>query len=1016
MDAETAPIATSFATLSKIFSNIDAPPPWPSERLRFQNWGSAAGLTGTSPNTLFSNREVRKEALVALYRLEETFTDESRVVMKCGLIHKKSSVGGVFKKGFKKLAGKSSSHLPPAAGNVDPAQKWVVQFPEMWTAKLADVTMEINLLGKLVPADGVSVVTQGMGGMAISNDQPGPSAAASTPAPAEPSEAEQERIYNELEKLEEVIKSKDKGVLNIILTPSTNYSPRVRASVYYDESYSSVWKDEVMGYVKLGHGSFELYHRRRYMKPSTSKYSTDTDEDGVLFDVESNPKYEHIYPGTCTIEGFGMEAWDYELSFGRPRDNTVFVSYATLPDVSAKQLIRRIDELQNSLGSKFGWAPNKEKHDLEEFYGNMGITYIANIPASSPLRIGDFYQQLNRRDIFTDFTSISSISTQWSQARTEGVMGIWNFLYQLILAKELHFRLLSIAEGSYSGFTARVLASLTIADLWLSNVKIELSEPSIPAQLLHKAKTPEEKAKMEEKMEDGHKAAKLGEWQAAVDAYTEAMVIDNSIAMNSTFRALAYMVLNKADFAHDDAIAATRLNPKDKLGWSALGDANVGLGNLTRAKEAYQTAFNLSGGGDDTAKKKLDDVSAKIYARIQKINEEPNTSLALTLEKQHNDEKYDISGRSVEFLSKIHERQVEGLIMFAERMKWPWVHEVREAAEDVYSKIRGGAVTPFHVVDWIFGLTLPGEWMALKIMSVMVLLTESVKSQGIAPFYDCGFVTTQKSYHRIRNVLGRVLGCLPGVTSLCGWIGPCPPVKFDPPLASPLGAEKKGMHVRVKARRVGLVDPPDPNDNVIRIGGGGGAHMELRPKAEDIKNFDSFAAEIRDPANWVHPTVPKTSSIKSTVQDIVLKALPLESGVDTSDPDTVERNTEYRASINFSIDGHPVSYSLFTNPVFVSPPACTLTPDATGGHKIHKRELKQFSNIVEIESLKDYTPGDEDIVIINATGDGAEVVARAWCAERGRAAVIRRRAGPCLACTVKCAQELKQKVIIWAQS
>src|SRR6218665_3489148 len=108
------------------------------------------------------------------------------------------------------------------------------------------------------------------------------------------------------------------------------------------------------------------------MKPSASKYSTDTDEDGVLFDVESNPKYEHIYPGTCTIEGFGMEAWDYELSFGRPRDNTVFVSYATLPDVSAKQLIRRIDELQNSLGSKFGWAPNKEKHDLEEFYGNMG--------------------------------------------------------------------------------------------------------------------------------------------------------------------------------------------------------------------------------------------------------------------------------------------------------------------------------------------------------------------------------------------------------------------------------------------------------------------------------------------------------------------------------------------------------------------------------------------------------------------------------------------------------------------
>ncbi|KAK6535040.1 hypothetical protein TWF281_006338 [Arthrobotrys megalospora] len=371
-DTSTAPITTSFTTLSAIFSNIDAPPPWQSERTRFQNWGTSAGLTG-SPNPLFSNPEVRKGVLVALYRLEADFTDESAVVTRCGLMHKKGGVGGAFKKGFKKLTGKSSSHLPPAAGNVDPAQKWVVQFPEMWASKLGDVTNEINLLSKLVPPDSVGAVTQGMGGMAISNQRapaPPPTPAATT---AEPSEAEQERMYNELEKLEEVINAKDEGVIKIILSPSTNYSSRVKASVYHDdESVSRIWHDEAMGYVKMGHGSFELYHRRRYMKPSTSKYSTDTDEDYVLFDVESNPKYEHIVPGTCTIDGFGMEAWDYELAFGRPRDNTVLVSYASLPDVSARQLIRRIAELQNAVGSKFGWTPKKDRHDLEEFYGNMG--------------------------------------------------------------------------------------------------------------------------------------------------------------------------------------------------------------------------------------------------------------------------------------------------------------------------------------------------------------------------------------------------------------------------------------------------------------------------------------------------------------------------------------------------------------------------------------------------------------------------------------------------------------------
>ncbi|KAF3084999.1 hypothetical protein TWF706_000589 [Orbilia oligospora] len=462
---DTTPLTTSFATLSTIFANIDAPPPWPSERARFQNWGTSAGLT-TFPNSLFSN-EVHKEVLVALYRLEESFADESQVAIRCGLMRKKSSVGGAFKKGFKKLTGKGSGHLPSTARNFDPTQKWVVRFPEIWMAKLADVTKEISLLSKLIPVDGVGAITQGKGGMTASTQQVSVVPPAPVTTSAEPSEAEQERIYNELEKLEEFIKTKDQGVLNIMLSPLTNYSPRVRASVYYDENdhMSQIWHDEVMGYVKLGHGSFELYHRRRYMKPSTSNYSTDTDEDGILFDVESNPNYEHVYPGTCTIEGFGMEAWDYELAFGRPRDNTVFVSYATLPDVSAKQLIRRIEELQNAIGSEFGWTPKKDKHDLEEFYGNMGTTYIANVPENFPLRIGDFYQQLNRRDIFTDFTSISSIATQWSQPRAEGVMGVWNFLYQLILARELHLRLISIADGSYSGFTARVLASLTVADL-----------------------------------------------------------------------------------------------------------------------------------------------------------------------------------------------------------------------------------------------------------------------------------------------------------------------------------------------------------------------------------------------------------------------------------------------------------------------------------------------------------------------------------------------------------------------
>ena len=52
--------------------------------------------------------------------------------------------------------------------------------------------------------------------------------------------------------------------------------------------------------------NIDLYHRKRYIKKKPSGYGSETDEDYVLFDVESNPKYENINPGTVTIEGLVM--------------------------------------------------------------------------------------------------------------------------------------------------------------------------------------------------------------------------------------------------------------------------------------------------------------------------------------------------------------------------------------------------------------------------------------------------------------------------------------------------------------------------------------------------------------------------------------------------------------------------------------------------------------------------------------------------------------------------------------
>jgi len=54
-------------------------------------------------------------------------------------------------------------------------------------------------------------------------------------------------------------------------------------------------------------------------------------------------------------------------------------------------------------------------------------------------------------------------------------------------------------------------------------------------------------------------------------------------------------------------------------------------------------------------------------------------------------------------------------------------------------------------------------------------------------------------------------------------------------------------------------------------------------------------------------------------------------------------------------------------------------------------------------------------MVINATGKGAEALARAWCSERGKNAVIRRSGGPCFVCAIGAASKagLGTGILIW---
>jgi hypothetical protein len=101
----------------------------------------------------------------------------------------------------------------------------------------------------------------------------------------------------------------------------------------------------------------------------------------MLFDVESHVHHENLNAGTVTVEGFGLEAWDYEETY-HPREISIMVSYGDTPAIPAKKLLRRCRELVTG-GQKFGWNPKADLRDLKEFTGGMG--YVPRIAVRTTL-------------------------------------------------------------------------------------------------------------------------------------------------------------------------------------------------------------------------------------------------------------------------------------------------------------------------------------------------------------------------------------------------------------------------------------------------------------------------------------------------------------------------------------------------------------------------------------------------------------------------------------------------------
>ena len=112
-----------------------------------------------------------------------------------------------------------------------------------------------------------------------------------------------------------------------------------------------------------------MYKKKKYIKkPSRDEYEWLDSEDYVLLDPESFAKFENENPGTVTVEGYGLECWDFEKT--KPSDRSILVNCSQLPVLRARTLLRRIDELQNH-AVNFGWNPDKEELDLKQIVGTL---------------------------------------------------------------------------------------------------------------------------------------------------------------------------------------------------------------------------------------------------------------------------------------------------------------------------------------------------------------------------------------------------------------------------------------------------------------------------------------------------------------------------------------------------------------------------------------------------------------------------------------------------------------------
>ncbi|CAO3676955.1 unnamed protein product [Umbelopsis ramanniana] len=342
------------------------------------------------------------------------------------------------------------------------------------------------------------------------------------------------------------------------------------------------------------------------------------------------------------------------------------------------------------------------------------------------------------------------------------------------------------------------------------------------------------------------------------------------------------------------------------------------------------------------------------------------------------------------FKSKIHAQQIDGIIKFAEEIRWPYRDIAEKNLREAWEFAQSGAVLDDHVWDWIHGACLPGKYYSIKAMSVLMALSPpNIKELGTAPYTNAGLMLTDRTYWRAPTVLGAVLGGMKGVKSCLHWIGPCVPVIE--------GVEFVAQWLSVTTRFIIAPEVTDPDIKSSAL-----LPYDMNNLAP--KDFEARLRRMELSDNWVNPHPPPPKLPENGGDKIEVQGIKLEKYSVANATSAIQESNAFYASLLIRLNGNLITYNLTYNPLFTCSHPCI------GSHERHKSQIKY--TIVEAAALQN-SPRFDHILVVNVQGSSeADVMARAWCAQQGRNALVK-IPQTCFCCAWDLARSINVHVIIY---